>query len=390
MGRGSATVLHVGGVVGAFRQRGSAVRMFTYREGRRVWSDDLENWTSINAAPGDPPRRLESAVRGLQSRLRLPYINWFNSLRFAAGVQVAQAGQEVFYERYWMQAFGGLIAARRLGKPLVLEVNGDLFEEYHHLGIQLSRGQWLALRLLNRWLFRGASHIVTVSEPLRQTTIRRWGLEPGKVTAVANGAAVEVFARAAGQARPASRPPTMIFVGSFKPWHGLDLLLEAHEKVVAGGCPARLVLVGDGPMRAELEARAARPPLAGQVEFTGSVPHGDVPALLAGADIAIVNPRATPASRAQSPLKLFEYMAAGKAVIAPALPSLETILTHRKNAYLIPPNDAEALAQACLALAGSPELRAELGRNAQRDALERHSWNSTAARLEAILRAELI
>lgn len=391
----SATALHVKAVVQGFEQRGHQVRMVAIRDGKPHWSDDLENWHPIEFKAGQsrPFRLFESGIRRVQSTLDLPYFRLFNSYRFAGACAAVLDGYDILYERFWFLGYGGLMAARRLKAPLVYEVNGDLVEEYNQLGIKLSRRQWQAIHYVTRRMFSSASQVITVSEVLRKSTIRRWSLDPKKVVAVPNGAHVNLFTQPADAEAVKSLyslkdEPVIIFVGSFKPWHGVDLLLEAFCRL-ADSCPAKLVLVGDGPMRAELEKRAAQLGLTERVIFTGAVPHPEVAALLETARIAVLNPRVSPASRSQSPLKLFEYMAAGKAIVAPASPNVEGVLVHRENALLVPPDNLEALTEAMAELLDQEELAKSLGEAASQQAFEKHSWDKTVAELEDIFLNEL-
>lgn len=392
----SATALHMKAVISGLARRGHQVRTVTLPDGAYRWSDDLQQWhdAGLGWMGQRPFQLLESGIRRLQTTLKAPYLNLFDSARYAQAVRGALTGFDVLFERYWLMNYGGLLAANRLGVPLVLEVNGDIVEEYEQLGIELSSAQWAVIRAINRRLFAGAAHVITVSEPLRQRTIDRWRLDPAKVTAVDNGADVDLFANPQGV--PAARArygltdaPAIMFVGTFKPWHGLDLLLAAFRLAAAAHPTARLVLVGDGPLRAEMAQTVAAWGLADRVVMTGVVPHADVAPLLGAADVAVLSPRVSGASISQSPLKLFEYMAAGKAVIAPAMPNVERVLQHGRNGLLVPPNDAPALSAAMLQLLQDAPLRQALGQAAQAQALARHSWAATAARIESILYASL-
>jgi glycosyltransferase involved in cell wall biosynthesis len=392
----SATALHMRGVIRALETNGHQVRVITVLQDRPHTSDDLENWQPVQAQAESSGafRLFEKVVRGIQGRLKLPYIGFFASYRFSKAVEQALQDCDVYYERFWLNGYGGLLAAQRLGIPLVYEVNGDLVEEYHQLGIRLSRAQWAASGWIIRRIFQKAARVVTVSDTLRQRTIDRWRLDPEQVTAVSNGARVDLFSQAVSM--PELREQNnldvadlIMFVGSFKPWHGLDLLVEAFSQVVAQQPQARLVFVGDGPTRPELEAQAQQLGLAQKVIFTGAVPHEEVASWLSQAQVAILNPRVSPASLSQSPLKLFEYMAAGKAIVAPDIQNVRGVLSHRQNALLVAPDQPAALAQAISELLGDASLRQRLGETARQQALERHSWDTTAAELEAIFRQEL-
>lgn len=386
----SATALHIQAVVRALEARSHQVRVLALQRGLPSYSDDLETWHPVQARPLPPLLRLiERPVRGAQSRLRLPYLNYFESYRFSQAVEVAFQGYDLFYERFWLNSYGALLAAQRMGLPLVYEVNGDLVEEYAQLKIELSPLQWKAIHWVTRWMFRRAARVVTVSEVLREKVLHRWRIPADQVVTVPNGAKVEVFSRASGGGALSERyglngHPAIMFVGSFKPWHGLDLLVEAFSRLAGSHPQARLVFVGDGPERKALEAQARRLDLGEQVIFTGAVPHEEVAALLSAAEVAVVNPRVSPASISQSPLKLFEYMAAGKAIVAPRVPNLQAILTDGENALLVPPDEPEALRQALARLLDQAELRRALGEAARRQALKRHSWGRTAQVLETI------
>lgn len=388
----SASVLHIKAVRQALQQHGHQVRLITFQDGRLQWTDDLENWHPADLGRSQTSlfRILERVIRGLQSRLHLPFFRLFDSHRFAGACLSTLAGCDVLYERYWLMAYGGLWAAKRLGIPLIYEVNGDLVEEYSQLGIQLSKAQWAVVYLINRLMFQKAGRVITVSDKLREQTIRRWRLHPAQVTVVKNGAQVDLFANPGQTQSVWSRyrlngEPVIMFVGSFKPWHGIDLLVDAFSQVAAHNSTAKLLLVGDGPTQADLKDQVQKLQLQDRVVFTGMIAHQEVAALLSQAQVAVLNPRLSPASAAQSPLKLFEYMAAGKAIVAPAAANIERLLTHRQNALLVPPDDSEALANAFIELLEDDALCLKLGQTAKAEALSNHSWDRAAAEIEAVM-----
>jgi glycosyltransferase involved in cell wall biosynthesis len=140
------------------------------------------------------------------------------------------------------------------------------------------------------------------------------------------------------------------------------------------------VLVGEGPAHDELVAAAGRHGVERRVVFAGRRAHDEVPALLAAFDLALV-PAINPYA---SPLKLFEYMAAGLPVVAPDQPNLREVLESEGNALLVPREDGEALAVAVTRLVGDAELRRRLGRAARRTVVERDlTWRGNARRVVA-------
>lgn len=385
----SATAIHVRGVVEAFRRSGQQVRTVVLREGVPHWSDDLATWwpAAMPARARRSFRAFESAVRGVQARLRLPFVRLFDSYHFSDGCAAVLRGADVLYERYFILNYGGLIAARRLGVPWIVEVNGDLVEELVEQRLPASRAQWAAIRAITRLTLARADHVVAVSDTLRRRLIERWHVDPAKITAVPNGTDVDGFrdvedGRAVRSRHSLGSGPVIVFVGNFMPWHGVPVLLEAFGHLVsANGTDATLALVGDGPLRAEMAAKASALGLGERVRFTGSLPHAEAAAILCASDIAVLCNTMSPTAMAGSPLKLFEYMAAGKTIVASALPHICNVLSDGHNGVLVPPDDPAALAAAVAALIHDGPRRASLGNAARAEAVAKHSWDRVAADL---------
>ncbi len=388
----STSVLHITAVISGLKKRLHQVRFVTTPDKELSYTDDWEDWHKVPLGFFDS--KLYKLVRGgigfLQGKLRLPYFHFFDSMRYGHVVTTACKDYDVLFERYWLLNYGGLIAAKRLGVPLILEINGDLFQEYEMMGIELSALQWRVVRFINRKLFKHADHVVTVSDPLRTKMIKMWDLPEDKVTAIDNGAHVDRFAadydltdlRAKYQL---NGEPTAVFVGTFRLWHGLDLVIEAFKKAAKKDDSFRLLLIGDGPQYDEIQKLVGEYGLTDKVVFTGKVKHEDVAPIMKLAQVALVNPRLSPASAAQSPLKLFEYMAGGKAVIAPDVPNIQKIMTHGEHGLLIPPNDADHLAEAMYTLLSDQATSQKMGNVAQEKALAEFSWDKTVERIEDIM-----
>ncbi len=394
MNKVSGPQLHVKAVVQGFERRGHQVRMVAIQKGRIQWSDDLVNWhpADFGYSESKPFRIVESILRGIQSRLHLPFLRLFDSYRFSDACVSALSACDILYERYGLLSYGGLIAAKRLGIPLVSELNGDLFEEYAQLGLELSRFQWAAIHFITRQMFKHTTHIVAVSEPLKQGIVPRLKLDPAKFSVVINGAEVDLFVNATQAESEDIRSrygvrdePLIIFVGSFQPWHSIDLLIEAFALMASTNTKPKLVLVGDGKLRSEMESKVHSLQIEKRVLFTGRVSHQDVVALLAASQVAVLPHRHSMAALSGTPLKLLEYMAAGKAIVAPALPNMKRILTDRVTALLVPSDNPEALADAMVELLEDEQLRSKMGQAAKQEAIEKHSWDRAVSELDAIL-----
>ena len=285
-------------------------------------------------------------------------------------------GAEVLYERHALNNSAGLRAAARLGIPFLLEVNSPLSRErasYETLVFQ----RWAAR--CERRVLAAADRVLVVTEVLREILVAD-GLPASRVVVVPNGADLSLYPP---DVRDDGEHFVVGFTGFFRPWHGLDVLVDA---LADGSLPrhARLLLVGDGPSRGELEAQAARLGVADRMTITGSVERVAIPDLLRSMDVC-VQPAATPWA---SPLKLFEYMAAGRAIVAPDQPNLREVLEHQRDALLFAPDDRAAMAAAVVRLAREPGLRRELGL-AARARVEQvpYTWDANAARVAQIARA---
>src|SRR5262249_43405581 len=182
------------------------------------------------------------------------------------------------------------------------------------------------------------------------------------------------------------------FVGSLKPWHGVDLLLEAFADL--RDKQLRLLIVGDGPQAETLRSRAMAPDLAGTVVFTGQIPHTQIGAYLAAMDIAVAPYRAPGPDEGDfyfSPLKVFEYMAAGRPVVAPRLGQIREVVEHGQHGLLYPPDDTRALTTHLLQLIRNPAQRTQMGRAGATHVGQQYTWSGNALHIAELiqqLRAE--
>jgi glycosyltransferase involved in cell wall biosynthesis len=168
------------------------------------------------------------------------------------------------------------------------------------------------------------------------------------------------------------------FVGWFRNWHGLDLLLEAFRR---GNLPARgatLVLVGDGPLLGWLNDFVAKHNLGEYVVFTGPLSHEDVPSHVQLFDIAV-----QPAANEYCcPMKVLEYMAMGRAILAPRQDNLLELLKEGEEAEYFRPGSVQEMVGALVRLMEDPGLRERIGGGA-RAAIERRGylWRENARRV---------
>lgn len=292
---------------------------------------------------------------------------------------------DLVYERCNLYFLAGALLARLDGARLFLEVNSPLAEERARFGGL--RLRWLA-GALERWTWRSATRVLPVTRVLGDILVAG-GVDDARVRVVPNGIVAERFPPRAGLtvateigateiwATEAGAGVVLGFVGFVRAWHGLDTVIEALA-TEPDAASLMLVVVGDGPVREELEAQAARLGVTDRVRFTGLVAHDLVAGHVLGFDIAL-QPRVTAYA---SPLKIFDYMAAGCAIVAPDQPNIREILDDGQTALLFDPADPGAQWAAIKRLLREPALRVALGRAARDELLRRdYTWRGNAARI---------
>jgi glycosyltransferase involved in cell wall biosynthesis len=288
---------------------------------------------------------------------------------------------DMIYERYGLWSAAGIRAARRLGIPVVIEVNAPLVQEQAAFRNFALRDDAEAIEAE---VFSGASVLAVVSQELAGYVVAR-GAEPARVHVIGNAVDTSVFHPSVPPAPMPEVPPGRFvvgFTGSLKAWHGTGLLLEALASL-RPTLDAHLLIVGDGPDRPALEERAQMMGLADRVTVTGWVPHALLPALIARMDVAVA-PYPASANHYFSPLKLFEYLAMGRPIVASALGQTASLLGPDGAGLLVPPGDAAALTEALTWIARDPRLAAELSQRAARLG-RRFDWTANADRITTIL-----
>jgi glycosyltransferase involved in cell wall biosynthesis len=283
---------------------------------------------------------------------------------------------DVLYERYNLHSFAGAWLARRLGLPFLLEVNAPLAEERHRYG---GLGLPGLARRTEAGLWRRADTVVTVTHvladmiaaagvPRERVLVTPNGVDPARLAALPDAATAKQSLGLAGRR-------VVGFTGFMREWHGLDRLVDW----LAAEAPTDVVLwlVGDGPARSGLEARAARLGVADRVTITGVVPRDRVLHHVRAFDVAVQPDVVAYAS----PLKLIEYMALGVAIVAPDAANIRELLSDDGDAVLTTP---EAVPEAVGGLLQDEPRRQRLAAAAARTWQRRTlTWDANAERVVA-------
>ena len=274
-------------------------------------------------------------------------------------------------------------ALQRQGVPWILETSSPVFYE-----AAAERGALVLDGLARRrelWAYHQCDAVVCVSRELRDLLVEA-GIPARKLIVVPNGVDTIVFDPERTRDAPRPFPGfTIGFVGSVIAWQGLELLLEAVAELRGRGVDVAVAIAGDGRDRLACEARSRALGLAAHVAFAGRLHGSHVPRFLAGVDVGYSGQTLLQLGRMyHSPLKLYEYLAMGKPVLASAFDDARATVRDGATGFLFEPGDRAALVRAILTAHGARARLDELGRAARQDIVKHHSWR---ARVSGMLQA---
>ncbi len=262
--------------------------------------------------------------------------------------------------------------------PIVLEINAVRSIENHH-------GRPWVSDYLDRVSLTRAKGIVVVSEELKGYLIEYYGLAADRITVAPNGVDVALFDPANYSSKPISAAEAFDrfvvgFVGSFRPWHGVDLIIEIASIVVRSIPDVTFLIVGDGADRSKYEEMVSAANLSNNFRFVGFVSHDAVPQYLAQMNVVLAPfPKASYEKGFYgSALKLFEYMAMEKAIIVPPLGQNSQVISHGVSGFLIESEDTQKIASTIVVLANDDALCRSLGKNAREEVLRNYTWSRNA------------
>lgn len=305
--------------------------------------------------------------------------SWVAYKRLVA--KINESRPDVIYERYNLFLLAGVWAKRRFGLPLIVEVNAPMAQERRQYG-------GLAWPRLADWaehyVWRNADFVLPVSQVLADYIIGK-GVAAERVVVIPNGIRQEQFANlpsvdAAKAGLNLTGKLVIGFTGFVREWDRLDRIVKwmaASERFPN----THLLVIGDGPARAEIEQCARELGIGGRVSFTGAVTREEVPALAMAFDIALQTALVPYAS----PLCLFEYLALSKAIVAPDQPNHHELLIDNVDAVLYDPNDDQGIERALDRLCGDADLRARISVEAGRViAAKQLTWIAHARKIVAL------
>ena len=357
--------IHIAAMVEAFSSLGHEVRILGVRPEDAVSSR----------------RGVAGAVRHLLPQAMFEVSSLaLNGLEYLAVTrQIRRFRPDLLYKRHAKLDIGALVAGSHAGIPSVLEVNSLFTQGAYHEHEPIALRQ-VAVRLERRALAL-AKVVVAVSTPLARQAET---LACRPVVVVPNGVDLATFEPGRADADRIrakyglTSPVTIGWSGILRDWHGVGNLLEA-----AAGVPdTHVLIVGDGPARAGLERQVAALRMDARVTITGRVAHREMPDYVAAMDVAVVADERTGVA---SPMKLLEYMAMARAVVAPRLDNIRDLITDGVDGVLFTAGDIGTLRGALRLTAADASLRESLGRNARLRVERGLTWRRNAERVISLV-----
>lgn len=354
--------IHIAAMIRNFRSLGHQVEVVSIASKGPVKASAGQD----DARPGKRRLPLVTELVALGYNLvGLPLVFW----------KLRQVGARLLYERYSLMNFSGILAGKLAGCPVVLEVNSPL-------ALEMARDGEITLRRFARWSERTicnlADRVAVVSTPLARI-LTADGVHPDKLMVTPNGVDLDLFDEAVDSATlreslHLNGKVTIGFAGWFKSWHGIEFLIDAFQKAALDGKGGVLVLIGDGPRMPQIRSHVEKCGLGPFVIFSGPLSHDEIPAWLSLVDVAV-----QPAANEYCcPMKVIEYMAMRKAIVAPCQENITELLSG-SEAALFKPNDLDDLARCLTKVVEDPTLRGRLGSAARRGLETRRlSWKANA------------
>ena len=262
---------------------------------------------------------------------------------------------------------------QRQGIPWILQAEALLFYEAkaERKALLLDRlAQWIEIKA-----YQKCDVLACVSESLKEILVQDFGVSSEKIVLIPNGVDIDFLNPALHVPKRVFSGFTIGFIGSLYAWAGLDLLLETIFELRAEGLDISLVVVGDGAMKSAWEKQSQKLGISPYVAFIGRVSWQEVPQYIGGFDVGYSGQVQLQIGKMYlSPMKLYEYMAMAKPVIASAFEDAKRLIYDRKTGFLFKPGDKNDLKRTLLEAYQKREALPEMGQLACIEIVNHHSW----------------
>ena len=326
----------------------------------------------------------------LIGEITLFYIIWREASIFLSAIALILKNRDKFdviYRRHNLLN-SEYFLAKLFGIPTVKEVNGIVTDEMR----EARKGDRVSLWTMHRiekWNMPRAHRIIVVTSEQKNVLYNDYRVSEDRVVVIENGANTDLFIPTDSEdaRKELGLDPSdgfVCFVGSLSRWQGVEYFIQSAPLVLAENPSTQFLVVGDGQMKGELINLARETGVSDKFIFTGFIPYENVPLYINASDVCVVPCRGEQRVKSgSSALKLCEYMACEKPVVASALSGLE-ILESYNAGILVLPESAQELANAIIRLLQDPDLRKKMGENGRRYVVENRSWESVAQKVAEV------
>jgi glycosyltransferase involved in cell wall biosynthesis len=289
---------------------------------------------------------------------------------------------ELIYERNAFFCLAGTLSAKKFNIPIIIEVN-------EVSGIERIRDQILVsvAQKIERDNLKNASAVIVVSEFLKKHIVSK-GIDANNVHVLPNAVDDRTFdpnkidCKYVVENFGLQDVVVVGFIGGLVKWHNFEFLLQSFKEVLSiTSHKIKLLIVGDGPLKNDLQILVGQLDLQDMVIFSGKVPHNEIPAFIKSMDICVV----PHSNEYRSPIKMFEYMAMAKPVVAPRLEAIEEVITDRGNGLLFEIGNIKSIVAVLIDLINDEKKRLTLGKNARESILSLHTWKYNAQKTIELL-----
>jgi glycosyltransferase involved in cell wall biosynthesis len=297
---------------------------------------------------------------------------------------------DIFYVRHFSFAFTPLLISKIFSIPYLLEVNGIILDEFKNQKLCIPYFLFRPIQKLNETInYSNTKRIIVVTSQIKKRLMELYNLPNKKIFVIENGANTELF-------RPIDQKEAkhklilneenqyICFVGNLVYWQGVEYLIKSAPMVLKEIPNVRFLIIGDGAMKENLIQLAKNLNVYDNFLFIGWIQYEQVPEYVSACDVCVATKK--PMSSGYSPLKLYEYMACGRPVVASRLPGFE-ILESSRSGLLVAPENPEELSNALIKLLKNASLREEMGRNARECVVKNHSWESVAKKVSDVCKS---
>ncbi|SDR69914.1 glycosyltransferase [Gramella sp. MAR_2010_147] len=300
-------------------------------------------------------------------------LRWYNEEQKSLSIDLERFKDAPFvWQHHDLFQTRGLKLAKKLGVPSVLFVDAPYVWESKKWGVHRLGWEWFAKRRGDAHPCEKADLILVVSEDVKRA-VMDLGITESRILITPCTVSQKMFDQAKGNELRKSLGLTNNFVlgwvGSFRKFHSLDLLIEAFADVSSNIPEAKLLLVGDGPERIRLQEKVESYGLSDRVIFSGNVPHNKIHSYISSFDLAVL-PSQSNEGFHYSPLKLREFFAAGVPVIASAVGDVETVITESNGGWLVPPGSKKSIVKMIKKIQGDAASINEAGLKARSYSIE--------------------